>query len=228
MQAKAWAAALTAVALCVGSVGAVALASHRPVAPHWITVASFRGDSTGQTQPFKVTNRWRIVWRSSPGAISGNFAAQIEQPGQSLPIGLAGNVMGTGHGISNEYQAGTFYLGLQADERYVVTVETMAVRLPKQPSYHWRTVATFHGGAQAQTSPFKVKSPWRVVWKSSPGAMSGNFAVDVDQPGQTLPADSFANVMGQDAGTAYEYTSGSFFLSVNADENFTAVVEQGR
>ena len=52
--------------------------------------------------------------------------------------------------------------------------------------------------------------------------------MDVNQPSGSLAGGSFANVTGNDSGTAYEYQSGTFYMSINADENYTLLVEEAK
>jgi hypothetical protein len=188
----------------------------------------FSGDATGNTLPFRVGSEWRVVWRSTPGTIgAANFAISVMQPGNSAELGLVGNVVGAGHATSYQYAAGTFYLSVQANEKYTVKVQT-AGRVPRQPFHRWKVVTVFKGAAQEQTRPFRVKSPWRIVWRSYPGSIGpANFAAYVEQPGAVAPMGLFANVIGRDSGVDYEYARGTFYLNFNADERYIATVEQG-
>lgn len=201
-----------------------------PAPATWQTVATFSGDSTGNTSTFAVGGTWRAVWSSSDGSIGkGNFSVTIDQPGTSLPVGQFANVIGAGGSTSYEQGAGAYYLNVLADEKYSITIQTKVSQLPTQPTYSWHTVYQTNGDSIGNTPVFSAKAPWRVVWTSSDGSIgSGNFQVDVDTSGSTLPVDSFANVTGPDQGSAYEYTSGKYYLSVTADENYTLQVQEGQ
>jgi hypothetical protein len=196
----------------------------------WQTVATWKGDATGNTQLFTVANPWRIVWTSAPGRIgSGNFAATVNRRGSILPGDLVGTVIGKGGATSYESSGGTFYLDIQSDEQYAVEVQTNVSALPAQPHYQWSSVMHLSGNSTLNSQQFTVKAPWRIVWTSKPGSIgNGNFAIDVqDSSGSGLPVDSAANVVGTDAGTAYEYQDGTFNLSITADENYDILVQQG-
>ncbi len=224
--------ALSASVVLLGGVASAAHATHGAANQRalWRTVATWAGDSTGNTQPFTVDSAWRIVWFAKPGTTEkGNFVITVNRPGSSLPVDMVGNIVGTGHATSYESGRGTFMLNIAADEDYRVVVQTKAASVPPQPRYRWTTVRKFTGNATGTTASFHATSPWRVVWTSAPGPTgAGNFQVSVQHPGQSLPVDMLANVTGRDHGTAYEYASGLFNRSITADENYQIAVQQGR
>ncbi len=195
----------------------------------WQTVTTLSGDASGSSAPFTVGGSWRIAWTSAPGSIgNANFQGSVARVGQALPTDFFGNVIGKGSATSYEFGAGTYYLQINADERYSVAVQTKVAKLPKQPAYHWKTVYSTSGGSIGNTAPFTVHSPWRIVWTSAPGSIgSGNFQISVEKGSSPLPSDMLANVTGTDKGTGYEYIAGTFHLSINADENYTIQVQQG-
>jgi hypothetical protein len=206
-------------------------ASSKPEKPAtWQTVATFKGDSIGNTQPFTVGDEWRIVWTSSPGkAGDANFAVDVMKPGDSMPLDTVGNVIGKGGATSYESGAGTYYLSIQADENYNIVVQTKVSELPKQPTYNWSTVMKIKGNSMQTTRTFTVTSPWRIIWSSSPGSIgAANFSVTIQAKGQELPAGEFANVIGKDSGVNYEYEPGTYSLKILADENYNIEVQQAK
>lgn len=92
-----------------------------------------------------------------------------------------------------------------------------------QPSYTWSTVKKVSGNSIQRTQSFHVKAPWRIVWTTASGGFS---YASVEHAGQMV--NPFATVAGKDSGIDYEYVSGTFDLNIEADEQYTVTVQQGR
>lgn len=92
--------------------------------PVWLEVKTFIGSSIKKTEPFTVGPRWRIKWDTKPVRRigDGSFSVSIYKIGQSAPFSLAANVTGYSEDSTEEYGAGTFYLEMNSDEKYLVTV----------------------------------------------------------------------------------------------------------
>lgn len=205
--------------------------SSQPTTPAtWQTVATFTGDSIGNTQPFTVGDEWRIVWTSAPGKLGpANFVINVQQPENDMPLGVVGNVIGKNGATSYESGAGTYYLGILSDENYSIQVQTKVATLPAQPQRSWKTVLKVSGDSMQATQSFNVNGPWRIVWSSDAGSIGdANFSATIQgASGQGVPDGEFANVMGKDSGVDYEYGSGKFNLNILGDEKYTIEVQQG-
>lgn len=216
-----------------GAFGVAALASlpvqaasrHRVDAPHWHTVLRVQGTTTGNTPAFTVAGPWRLVWSARSVAGGGTLWVHAAGLGSTAPPRFLVNAAGTRHGASaSEDQPGTYYLHIQADERYTVAVETRTSRVPTQPTDHWKTLTTVVGTGALSSSIFTVKSPWRIVWKShAPGTIS----VDVTVPGMGATADRFAEAVATTQGVGYEYTAGTYYLVVTASAPYKLAIQQG-
>lgn len=220
---------LSSVGLVAGSLASPMVAQAKTAKVTWKTVATWSGDSMGDTQPFRVNGQWRVIWSASPGkGGAANFVADVS--GNNTDDGMVdmiGNVIGRGGATSYENGGGLYHLNINADEKYKIAVQTLSRWKPKQPSYKWSTVMKLSGNSIQRTRSFRVKAPWRIVCTASPGSIgAGNFAADIEQGGQVV--NSFANVTGADKGTDYEYESGTMDLNINGDENYTIEVQQGR
>lgn len=84
----------------------------------WFKVAKYTGSGTKNTRPFKVGRRWVVAWYTE-GA--GNFAITIHKlTGET--VDMAANVVGKSEDESYQYQPGTYYLEISADQSYEVNV----------------------------------------------------------------------------------------------------------
>lgn len=87
----------------------------------------------------------------------------------------------------------------------------------------WHKVLEVQGDGEKNTDTFTVGSNWEIEWNTKPGEMEGNFQVDAKSTsgGDDL---SVANVMGTSHDHSMEYTPGTYYLSINADQPYDIVV----
>lgn len=105
----------------------VATPAPAPGQPHyqWSNVATFSGADVTTTAPFTVQAPWRVVWQTQSGSAgSTNFQVAVQAAGETVPVDLFANVIGTDQGVAYEYRSGTFQLSINAAQPYRLVVQT--------------------------------------------------------------------------------------------------------
>src|SRR5450830_1605932 len=101
---------------------------------------------------------------------------------------------------------------------------------PKKPApaaKNWQQVTEFTGDSTKTTQPFTIVSnEWRIAWTATPGTYGdGNFVIYLYSADGNIVSVA-ANVIGEGGDTSYVYTSGTYYLSIIAIENYDIVIEQ--
>jgi len=91
----------------------------------------------------------------------------------------------------------------------------------------WQQVTEFTGDSTKTTQPFTIESgEWRITWTATPGTYGdGNFVIYLYSADGNMVSVA-ANVIGEGGDTSYVYTSGTYYLSIIAVENYDIVIEQ--
>lgn len=96
-----------------------------PVKAAPVTIASWEGESTKDTETFHVsTDQFKISWDTKPGNFEGNFIFTINNADGSFKAAGA-NVIGTNNESTIVRGAGDYYLSITATQPYKITVETI-------------------------------------------------------------------------------------------------------
>jgi hypothetical protein len=80
-----------------------------PPERHWRFVKLFIGDGLKNTEPFQVSDQWKVVFRLTPTRRSGWASARAVQPGERFGDSV---FLSSRSGESMMYKAGTFYLDI--------------------------------------------------------------------------------------------------------------------
>jgi hypothetical protein len=91
-----------------------------PIPKAWVTVAHFAGRNTQKTTTFTVGSRWRAHLVNGRG--SSNFIVDAVDPNNSSTSVNLANSIGTFDQVTQEYDAGTYYLDVEGDS-WDITIE---------------------------------------------------------------------------------------------------------
>jgi hypothetical protein len=112
------------------------------------------------------------------------------------------------------------------------TVDTTPV--DTTPAPEWTITQTFSGTGTSKTATFTTNGDWQLNWYCSlPASGTGLYTItiDVDRPGQKSPVEPFAvNAICfatfATSGSVTEHQSGTLYLSVTSDTQWTVQIEQ--
>lgn len=90
----------------------------------WHKILVVTGNEMKKTQPFAVGAHWAIAWDSEPNDQgSGALCVSVYKAyDASAPVDIVANVMGKSNDQSYEYTPGTYYLDIDSDEPYAITI----------------------------------------------------------------------------------------------------------
>jgi len=95
----------------------------------WHTVATFKGNGQKKTQTFTVGKQWQIQWSCTPSSFYGGQYNVIVELRTTDDGGLGNPVVntickaGNTSGDSQEYDAGTYYLDINSEGAWSVTIQ---------------------------------------------------------------------------------------------------------
>jgi hypothetical protein len=81
-----------------------------------------KGEGAKNTEAFTVGHNWMVSWETKPGEFSGNFQVFLYSAADNSIAGTVANVMGKNTDHSMEYSPGTYYLQINADQPYALSV----------------------------------------------------------------------------------------------------------
>jgi hypothetical protein len=93
---------------------------------HWKEVAKWTGKGIKTTEIFHISSRsWRVIWVTKPTTWSGNSNFQIYVYSSDGNLhSVAANVIGEDKNSSVIHESGKFYLTINTDQSYVISVLT--------------------------------------------------------------------------------------------------------
>jgi hypothetical protein len=80
------------------------------------------------------------------------------------------------------------------------------------------------GDGIKNTDTFTVGDNWEIAWDTKPGDFSGNFSVTAKPVSGDGDEQLVANVMGASQDHSMQYTAGTYYLEINADQPYEIVV----
>lgn len=115
---------LVVTAACGGGGGRTV--SSEVVTGGWRQVVRFEGKEDTQTQPFTIpaeAAEWRVGWNTRPGdAGFGRLKVDVHKADGEV-VGTAANVIGSSLGNTVYQGAGEYYLVIETNQPFTITVE---------------------------------------------------------------------------------------------------------
>jgi len=96
------------------------------IKPRWHKVTSFQGEGPKETPPFKIKGKeWKISWETRPVKENGEFIVILYDEKNPEVSEVIANTTGEGKDLVYLEGKGTYYLSINTNQSYTITVEEL-------------------------------------------------------------------------------------------------------